>query len=234
MKSFEVRIPARHLSDVKAKLAREQRHKAPQDQVRYSYTASTFWRWEHPEHGWCQRQCSRNGKVLGKVVGRTWSEVTFTKRPDGSSGFSARSRSTSGNVASEAVTLPDFLPKEYVCKPRMISPKIRITYPSLEKPMSPLKLSILLWYAARPYPYTLPTGAVDSDNVRTAHADLISAGLLTLHVTGYHLTDKGKVFVEHLTTQPLPVQTTPTWVMPASGGLVGGHVTDAMKKPGWL
>jgi hypothetical protein len=224
---FEVRIPHMYLVEAKAKLAREQRHKAAQDQIWYSALRSTFWKWTKTPNGWCQQKCSRNGRRLGDYFGRTWNEVEFTKRSDGSASFHARTNSR-GGPSSPTVDLPDFLPHEYVCKPRMISPKIRLSYPSLEKPMlSPLKLSILLWYAAHPCStYLTPTGGVDHVSVRTANSELVSAGLIELRAIGYQLTAKGRVFVEHLAGQPLPVQTEPTWVMPASGGLVD--------KPGWI
>lgn len=232
MSDFEVFIPERNVPLVREKLAKEQRHKAAQDQVRYSQLRNTFWKWTRTPRGWTQQKCSRNGKRVGEFFNGFKREVAFKKLPDGRSAYRI-------NPHRERPTLdiPGFLPLlNYVgattgprwssvaaeqadcLRPRMISPKIRLSYPSLEKtPMSPLKLSILFWRAAHPTEvYSAPPDTGFGVSL-AAKADLVRDGLIEICAAGgYRLTDKGTVYVAHLIAQPLPVASKPKWEIPAT------------------
>lgn len=84
--------------------------------------------------------------------------------------------------------------------------------------MTPLKLLVLFWTAAHPdIRYLSPAGVSGQNAAITAAGQLNVEGLITFSSNGYRLTDKGRIFVEHLTKQPLPVQTKPEWVMPTNG-----------------
>lgn len=90
-------------------------------------------------------------------------------------------------------------------------------FPSKESPMTPLKLSILFWRAAHSEAnYCHPDGVIPQGYIRNALEELRHDGLVTTHATGYRLTSKANVLVEHMLKQPLPEQLPPQWTMPAA------------------
>lgn len=225
MSDFEVFIPERNVPLVRQKLEQEQRHKAAQDQVRYSSLHNTFWKWTRTPKGWTQQKCSRNGKRVGEFFNGFKREVVFKKLPDGRSAYRINPH------REPSVDVPEFLPlRAYTwsvdhllnyagAQPggRLSSIK-PITLPPLEKtPMSPLKLSILFWRAAHPTEvYSAPPDTGFGVSL-AAKADLVRDGLIEICAAGvYRLTDKGNVYVAHLIAQPLPVASKPKWEIPAT------------------
>lgn len=241
-----VRIPRAKLDDVRRKLHAEQAGKKPEERVRYSYYHRTFWRWAKQGLKWRKRECSRNGKGLGEFIGPAYDEVRFQMRLNrhlhsegGLVGISPLD--VPSFIGGKAGYKPVFArsPRQWsdhwVLDGTADAPAMRYA-PGMqyvhtetgrwsakqpETTMTLLKLSILLWRAAHPAAnYCHPDGVIPQGNVRTAIGELSQDGFVTLHATGYRLTDKANVFVEHLTKQPLPVPTAPQWQMPATGGVV--------------
>ncbi len=239
MKPFYVCIPQEHVTVVRAKLERRQAHVAVQDRVRYSLINRSFFRWMPMMDGstlWAKKECSRNGKKFGEFFGSRWSRAKLF-----------RLLGIKVPTTEAALELPKFIGLDHgeigrffvTCNPvsndrgwlaRAFTEHSTVTgrwsAKQPETTMTPLKLSILLWTAAQPGTRYLapdgPDGVVSQSPVISAAGELGMAGLIELAPRGYKLTDKGSVFVEHLTKQPLPIQTQPTWVMPANGGSVKG------------
>lgn len=244
MTAFEVRVPKDKLIELREKLEREQRHKAAQDQVRYSVLHNTFWRWTHTPRGWSQQKCSRNGKRTGEFFNGFKREVVFERFANGRAGYRINPprepcRLTFPILTQPAVDLPGFLPVRadwsvdhlltiVGTKTGRWSSGESPPLEQLEKTtmMSALKLSILLWRAAHATEgYSAPIG-YGHGVLLTAKAELTRDGLIEVAASGgYRLTDKGGVFVAHLLAQPLPVAAKPKWEMPAS---------DGQTKPSWV
>ena len=234
MKHFFVDIPDAHVSEVRRKLAASQRHKAAQDQVRYSTGHKAFWRWTRtPKGSWRMQECSRDGRRLGQFIGRIWDDVLFTTTPSGEKIARpvnwAQSGAQGGGANSRLVYvktpvrgdqwLPDFLPKGHRLKEiGAVTGRWSPTCPPLtpEKPtMNPLKLAILCHrqlFAGTDF--TTPPGLVSTGSIMDANSELVRDGLVELGVRGYTVTDKGRVYLEHLFAQPYPVVSKPQWIMP--------------------
>lgn len=77
--------------------------------------------------------------------------------------------------------------------------------------MTPLEISILLHYHVSPVDYR--NGDFSAPAVRNAIDEFRRDGFLAEAVeTYYHITDKGRFYVEALCSVPLPVA---TWVIPS-------------------
>lgn len=212
-RSFRVDIPPHHVADVRKKLRANQRHKAPQDQVRYSSEHKTFWRWVHYDNKWRMLECSRNGNRVGEFFGHAYDEVRFKRSMFGIASYRAEKTETVKDASN-------WLPPGFNSS---IADEVKARDGALEMPQFlPLngggavacrseKLSILLWIAAHPADQSLMV-AVSGIGWTTA-SELRTEGLIEFSPRGYALTDRGRVFVEHLTKQPLPVQVQ-QWEMP--------------------
>lgn len=199
-----INIPMHKTGAICRKLMEEQRSIHSRHRVYFSRFSQTFYRWHFHANGTMQRQkCSRNGKRLGVLFGACVPDPIFRPRP---------------------VTTyhPPTWELKRAMQGRFDSPSVHTEaqtgrWNNKEVKMNALKIAVLCSryeYPGESNVVQPPIGMGRSYDLAILELKRDSYIETSNAWRGYKLTQKGKVFVEHLIRQPEPVATEPQWKMP--------------------